>query len=207
MTQPITSWQSMGSRAHMLHTVSAAMQNVARGISQMTMTPIDTTDADSRFLCFGDMTDLAGDPEAPMVGIYLLMEGELSGHALLTMPLESALNMADLLMGDPPGTATDLGELERSALAESGNLIVSYFLNSISSLTGEDMRPSPPAVMVDMLGAIMGVVLAEVAVASDDILVIGTDLCDPDGLVQARFWVLPDVVLPQIDNRQPTHML
>jgi chemotaxis protein CheC len=127
-----------------------------------------------------------------MVGIYLLMQGDLNGQAIMIFPLDSALNLADLLLDAPPGTATSLGELERSALAEVGNLTVSYFLNAMSALTGKPLRPSPPAVMVDMLGAILDVVAVSAAATSDELLIVETMLQEPDGDVQGRFWVMPD---------------
>jgi len=198
----VTSWQDVGTSHKLLLLVSAAMENVARGLSMMTQHTIATSDAESQLIYFDDLLPLAGSPEEHVVGVYLLMEGTLSGRALLTMPLSSALCLADMLMMDPIGTAAELGELERSALAEAGNVIVSYFLNSITSLTGEDMRPSPPAVIVDMLGAIIEAVVSEAAILSDELLVLSSELTDSEGLIDAKLWVLPDVVVPQIDTRK-----
>jgi chemotaxis protein CheC len=120
------------------------------------------------------MVACVGDPESEMVGIYLLMKGDLSGQAILIFPLASALNLADALLDAPLGTSSSLGDLECSALAEAGNLTVSYFLNAMAALTGIPLRPSPPAVMVDMLGAILNVVITSLAATSDDLLMIET---------------------------------
>jgi chemotaxis protein CheC len=128
------------------------------------------------------------------VGIYLVLGSGLRGQAILILPLDSALNLADLLMGEQPGTATYLGIVERSALAEVGNMAVSYFLNAVSTIseTPELLRPSPPAVMVDMLGAILDVIVTPVAAVRDDLLIIETAFRDSAGAIQGRFWVLPD---------------
>ena len=136
----------------------------------------------------------AGGPEAEMVGIYLMIGGGLRGQAILILPMASALNLADVLLDAPFGTSSSLGDLECSALAEVGNLTVSYFLNAMAALTGIPLRPSPPAVMVDMLGAILNVVITSVAATSDDLLMIETILQNPQGDFQGRFWVLPDLV-------------
>ena len=191
MNEQLTPWHTVGSISQLATLVRAAVQNATRGLSDMVGCHIITGTSEARVVSFGEMADF-GDPESAMVGIYLLMKGDLNGQAILIFPLASALNLADLLMDDPPGTATSLGEMERSALAELGNLTVSYFLNAMSALTGKPLRPSPPAVMVDMLGTIMAVIATSAAAVSDDLLIIETILQEPEGSVQGRFWVMPD---------------
>jgi chemotaxis protein CheY-P-specific phosphatase CheC len=73
-------------------------------------------------------------------------------------------------------------------------MAVSYFLNAVSGIskTPELLRPSPPAVMVDMLGAILDVIVTPVAAVRDDLLIIETAFKDGAGAIQGRFWVLPD---------------
>jgi len=111
------------------------------------------------------------------------------------------LNLADVLLAVPPGTSTHLGEMERSALAEAGNLVVSYFLNAVATFLKKPrlLQPSPPTVMVDMLGAILDVVMTPVAVVSDDLMIVeaaftpGTSTNGgSDRAIQVHFWVLPD---------------
>jgi len=194
MNEQTVTWHNVGSISRVVTLVSAAMENAARGLSDMLGSEIMTGTAEARVVRLGDMSETVGHPESEMVGLYLLMKGELSGQALLILPLVSALNLADLLMTRPPGTSASLGEEERSALAEVGNLTVAYFLNALASLTGSDLRPSTPAVMVNMLGAILGVLAASVGAMTDDLLIVETVLQDARGLVEARFWVLPDLV-------------
>ncbi len=128
-----------------------------------------------------------------MVGIYPLMEGELGGRAILVLTKDSALNLADLLMDDPPGTSTTLDELGRSALQELGNVTVAYLMNAISSLTGKDLRPSPPTVIIDMMDAMLKMLAASMGTEDDDQLLIEAAIHDIEGLMQAHFWVLPDL--------------
>ncbi len=193
MSEQVTSWQNIGPISRLSTLVCAAVQNAARGLSGMVGLPITTGTSQARVLHFNEMVRHLGDPESEMVGIYLLLKGDLTGQAILILPLSSALHLADVLMDVPMGSSTILGDMERSALAEVGNLTVSYFLNAMASLTGQPLRPSPPAVMVDMLGALMDVVATPVAAVSDDLLIIETVLQDSEGALQARFWVLPDL--------------
>ncbi len=193
MSEQSVSWYN-GPLSRLVLQVSAGMENAARGLSGMLGRTITTGTSQAKVVRFSELYADIGHPETGMVGIYLLMQGDLSGQAILILTVESALDMVDLLMEDPPGTSTSLGDLERSALGEVGNLTVAYFLNAMSSLTGRDLRPSPPAVMADMLGAILNVLATTAGMTGDELLIIETVIQDPkDKLVEARFWVIPDL--------------
>jgi chemotaxis protein CheC len=193
MSEQSVSWYN-GPLSRLVLQVSAGMENAARGLSGMLGRTITTGTSQAKVVNFSELYKDIGHPETGMVGIYLLMEGDLSGQAILILTVESALDMVDLLMEDPPGTSTSLGDLERSALGEVGNLTVAYFLNAMSSLTGRDLRPSTPAVMADMLGAILNVLATTAGMTGDELLIIETVIQDPkDKLVEARFWVIPDL--------------
>jgi chemotaxis protein CheC len=129
-----------------------------------------------------------------MVGVHLVISGGLHGQAILILPVTSALNLVDLLMGDPPGTATGLGVMEQSALSEIGNMTVSYFLNGVAALSRVPgmLQPSPPTVMVNVLAAMISAIVTPVSTVRDDLLIIETDFQDAAGTVQSRLWVLPD---------------
>jgi chemotaxis protein CheC len=143
------------------------------------------------------VSELAGGPETKMVGVYIVIGGSLYGQAILILPMTSALNVADLMMGNQPGAATELGIMEQSALSEVGNMAVSHFLSGVSTLDQmpDLLRPSPPAVMVDMLGAILDVIITPVATVRDDLIIIETTFKDTHRTVRGRFWVLPDPAL------------
>lgn len=193
MNEQATSWHDVGSVSRVEIMVSAALLNAARGLSGLLKRPITTGTVQARVVNFGEIFTGVGHPELEMVGVYLQMQGDLGGQAMLMLPLSSALNLADLLMEETPGTSTSLGEVERSALAEAGHLMVAYFLNAMAVLTGRPLRPSPPAVMVDMLGSILSVLATAVGEETDELMIIETVLQDTKGLIEARFWVLPDL--------------
>ena len=195
MSEQKTLWSRLvsGPRSdYMLHT---AMWRVARGLSTISGQTISHGNPRIDCVPITQVSTYAGSPEAERVGIYLLMRGGLHGQALLILSKTSALRLADLLMGDPPGTTTELGIMERSALAEVGNLTVSAFLNTMAVHNPQTLmllHPSPPAVMVDMLGAILDVIVTPAAAVRDDLLIIDTDFGNTQKTVQGRFWIIPD---------------
>ena len=92
----------------------------------------------------------------------------------------------------PVGTTNELGSLERSALAEVGNLTAAFFLNAVASMTGISARPTPPAVMVDMIGAILDIIVAATGGISEEVITFQAMFSYADRSVDADFWVIPD---------------
>ncbi len=180
----------LGERSQEL--LSAAMYHTARNLSEMVGRPIEIDVPKVERIPIYQVAEHAGGPETEMVGIYLLLDGDLCGQAVLMLSVPEALRLVDLLMGEPEGTTMALEDLERSALAEIGNLTISGFLNAVAALTGVPGRPSPPAVVVDMLGAILDVVATSVAAVSDELFIVETVFQEPGRTTKARLWVLPD---------------
>jgi chemotaxis protein CheC len=184
-------WDKLGDRVQFLELLQAGLKNVAVGLSEMVGRPISIATSNVQSLSVGQVPEWLGDPETEMVGVYLLIDGDINGQAILILSLNEALHLIDLLGGGPTGTTTEFADLGRSALAETGNLAASYFINEVARQTGTELRPSPPAVMVDMLGAIFNVVSSPVAAMSDDLLIVEAEFRAPDRTVTAHFWYCP----------------
>jgi chemotaxis protein CheC len=128
-----------------------------------------------------------------MVGVYLQMYGDGRGQALFLLSPDSALSLVDL-MGVTRGTPPGIGLDGKAALAEFGNVALSHLVNAVVSFADApvQIRPSPPAVVVDMQGATASLTAIPVAATSDEVVIIETVLSDATQAIQARFWVLPD---------------
>jgi chemotaxis protein CheC len=184
-------WEKLGTDIKFLDLIDAAIQNVAKGLTEMVGRPISIETTNIEALPIGTVPEWLGDPETEMVGVYLLIDGDICGQVILIFSLEEALHLIDLLLDEPAGTTKTLDELGQSALAETGNLATAYFLNEMAGRTGTEMRPSPPAVIVDMMGAIFNVVSAPVATVSDQLVIVEAEFREPDRIVNANFWVMP----------------
>ena len=194
MNDQKTIWSDLIEGPQSEHKLRAIMWRVAGGLSDIAGRAISSDDPVVERIPLHQVTQRAGDPEAKMVGVYLVMGGGLHGQALLILSVDSALNLADLMMGEEPGTTTELGEIERSALAEVGNITVSRFLAGVASLgeMADVLHPSPPAVMVNMLAATLDVIVTPIAAVRDDLVIIETTFKDGRGAVAGHLWVLPD---------------
>lgn len=171
---------------------SQGFQNAAVGFSGMLGMSMTVYEPTVSLIPLVDIPNVLGGPEQDAVGIYLKVEGDISGHVLLIIPYQKALEMVDMLLDEPVGTTQKLGSLERSALAEMGNLTGTFFLNAIAEQTGMPARPSPPAVMVDMVGSILDVITALVGAMGDDVLMFQATFMIGARELNTDFWVIPD---------------
>jgi chemotaxis protein CheC len=104
---------------------------------------------------------------------------------------QTAFDLIDMLLGQTPGSTTELSDMERSVLGEVGNIMGSFFLNHLSNASGHSLQPSPPAVLMDMAGAILEVATVSVLEQSEHTYVIETVFETSDRQVAGSFLVMP----------------
>ncbi len=167
-------------------------EHAAEGFSGMLGEVITPSRPVTRVVPLVEIPNVLGGPEQEAVGIYLQSEGDLIAQFVLVLPLDKARELVDLIMGNEPGTTVELGSVERSALGEVGNITTGYFLNRVASLMQWDARPTPPAVVVDMVGAILNIVTATIAGVSDDVLLLQGNFVRSGREVEVMFWIIPD---------------
>jgi len=172
-----------------------AMAHAAQGLAEMIGQPVDHTPATVKQMALAQVAACAGDPEAPAVGVYLKIESGLVGWALLCMPLDLALHVANRVLQAPPAAGARLGRLQKSALAEVGNLALSYFLNAVAEETGAAgaLLPSPPAVIVDMLGVILNLMVGPAVAVSDRLMTVESLFREAGRPEPICFWIAPDM--------------
>jgi chemotaxis protein CheC len=78
-------------------------------------------------------------------------------------------------------------------MGEVGNLTGTFFMNALAKMTHFGIRPSPPAVMVDMGAAVLDAPLVLLAQAAEEALVINTLFVDDQRQIEAVFLVMPDL--------------
>ena len=139
------------------------------------------------------LAEISGSPEDIVVGIYISVEGDIPGHALLVFPINSALALVDLLMGEEIGTYTEMGEFEQSTIQEVGNIVNSAYLNSISDFYGCRLWPSPPAIAIDMASAVIDSVLLNTGHYDEDTISIVTRFAGNNRIFRGFFLYVPEI--------------
>jgi chemotaxis protein CheC len=108
------------------------------------------------FICRTEETPyILGDAEQTVVAVYLDAYGKGKGSMLLIFTEEIAKKMTDMLFWRDHDPTREIGEDDKEAISEIGNICGSAYLNAISQFLGVTMLPSPPGFAVGMLGAIL----------------------------------------------------
>lgn len=166
--------------------------NATTALAQMLGCKVDMKVPQVKLLDFSEVGAVMGGEEQIMAGIYLLVEGDITGSIMFLLNENSARDLVAKLMGLPASAEGPLGEMELSALKEIGNIITGAYLNSLSMLTNMKIIPSVPAISIDMAGAILSVPAIEFGELGDKILLIQTQFTD-DLTLDGFFILVPDL--------------
>lgn len=174
---------------------SGGFNNAIAGLSQMAGQEMVISSINFKKVPIRDIPCLFGGPEALIIVVYLEISGKSNGHMVVIYEPKVAFDLIDLLLCQDQGSTTELSEMETSTLGEVGNIMGSFFLNHVSDTTGLSFQPSPPAVMMDMAGAVLDAVLAGLMEYSDEIHIMETVFGTNDRQVSGTFLVIPDAEL------------
>ena len=166
--------------------------NAMTALSQMLQCKVDMKVPQVRLLPFSDVGDMMGGEEQIMVGVFLGVEGDITGSMMFLVEEESARHLIrKITMGMLP-EGTEFEEMGLSAMKEEGNIITGAYLNSLSTMTNLKIIPTPPALTVDMAGAILSVPAIQFGIFGDKILLIQSQFYDEVEL-DGYFILIPDL--------------
>ncbi len=166
--------------------------NAMTALSQMLQCKVDMQVPQVRLLEFQEVGSMMGGEEQLMVGVYLAVEGDITGSIMFLVRTDSAKHLVDKLMMGLASEGDELNEMEISAMKEISNIITGAYLNSLSMLTNLKIYPSPPDLALDMAGAILSVPAIEFGIMGDKILLIQSQFYD-DVEIDGYFILIPDL--------------
>lgn len=106
---------------------------------------------------------------------------DADGFGALLLDSDSAHLLVDFLMGQDPGTTTELGELEESAVAESANIALNAMVTSAAQQSGARIKTGVPETHTDVAQALEGA--SQVPEGLDHVVLIETGFTeDTSGL-------------------------
>lgn len=165
--------------------------NATTALAQMLQCKVDMQVPQVRLLDFSEVGEVMGGEEQIVAGIYLAVEGDITGSIMFILEQNAGKALISKLMGMPMSEG-EFNEIEISAMKEIGNIITGAYLNSLSQLTNLKMLPSVPDLNIDMLNAILSVPAIEFGIMGDQILLIQTRFTD-DVDLNGYFILLPDL--------------
>ncbi len=166
--------------------------NAMTALSQMLQTKVDMKVPQVRLLEFSEVGEMMGGEELIMVGVFLGVEGDITGSMMFMVEEQTARHLIQkITMGMLP-SGSEFEEMGLSAMKEVGNIITGAYLNSLSTLTNLKIFPTPPALTVDMAGAILSVPAIQFGIFGDKILLIQSQFHDEIQL-DGYFILIPDM--------------
>ena len=166
--------------------------NATTALAQLLNTKVDMHVPKVSLLDFKEVGCAMGGEELIMAGIYLEVEGDISGSIMFLLEEKSAKVLVGKLMGMEISEEEGFTEMEISALKEIGNIITGSYLSSLSALTNLKIIASIPDISIDMAGAILSVPAIEFGEMGDKMLFIATEFTD-DVKLEGYFILVPDL--------------
>jgi chemotaxis protein CheC len=145
-----------------------------------------------------DATSVLGTSEKPVCFCSTRMGGRLRGHLILAFDDESGLALADLLLGQERGTASEWTEMEQSAALETTNIVCCAYLNALArtlppARDGHDeVLPSPPTFARDFAESLVEFALMDQMATSDEALLARTEFRIDGAPVDWTLLFVPD---------------
>ncbi|MEG0368412.1 MAG: chemotaxis protein CheC [Hungatella sp.] len=167
--------------------------NAATALSALLSKPVQMTVPHVNILGYDDAVKEVGNPEEIIAGILVRMTGEINGVMLYIQKLDFINMVLDQLFSRTIEDFSMLSEIENSALEEIGNIMISSYVNALSSFTDMNINLSVPGISVNMLGAIITVPMAELGYQTDKVMIIdGKFICGGTKL-SSHLLMMPDM--------------
>ena len=167
--------------------------NAATALSQLLQKEVRITMPEVRIMGYNEAIEWIGGAEEITAGVLMKLGGEINGIMLSVQQMAFVNVVMESILGKGVKDYMELHEMECSVLIEVGNIMISTFINALSSLAGISINLTVPAFTVDMQGAIMAVPMAEFGGQSDYIMTIGGNFVCENKQVPCRLLLSPDV--------------
>jgi chemotaxis protein CheC len=168
--------------------------HAATALAQFTNKKVMINSPDIKVLGIDEIPYLFGNPETVVSGVVMHILGDFTGRILFIIPKDSSFALIDMLMKRKIGTTKFMDILERSCISETGNILAGAHLSALSDLLGMLLLPSVPAMLFDMIGAILSSVCLDFNKEKDDVFCVETefDFQDIENIIKGYIILMPD---------------
>ena len=167
--------------------------NAATALSSILGKGVKINVPKAELVSINDAPDLLGGPENVVSAILVRMSGDLNGIVLYMQDMDFINIVLESILGKTINDYSELDEICKSALVESGNIMISTFTTALSNLAGLNIGLSVPAHTINMAGAILMVPMVMINFTGDKLMFLdGSFVCDGQE-TPSKLLLLPDV--------------
>ncbi|MFW5984752.1 MAG: chemotaxis protein CheC [Halanaerobiaceae bacterium] len=165
--------------------------NAATAFAQFLDSKIEMTVPAVELVPVTRVTEITGNEEQKLAGILLRVMGQAPSNILLAITEKSIKHLLNMILNKDI-EVNNLGEVERSALKEVGNILTGAYLTSINRITNLNLIQSVPGFAYDMAGAILSSSFVSSAQTSDHVLLIETRFISEGYEIEAYLFLIPE---------------
>ena len=166
--------------------------NAATSLSQMLSKRIEMKVPEVSLLDYNDIIESIGGAENVVVGVLIGFEGDIEGVILFLLKKDFTHLILNTLLGTELKSFEEISDMELSALSEISNIMVSSYVNSISSLTDMKIQVLVPSLNIDMSGALLDAVTAEFSEVASKVVFIKEKYYCQNEMIYSYMLLLPD---------------
>lgn len=167
--------------------------NAATALSTLLGKGVRMTLPDVQILGYNEAIKFLGDPEEIVAAILVKMSGEINGLMLFILKLDFINEVLSSVMQQEIQDYYQLNVMETSALEEIGNIIISSYVNAMSTLSDVTINLSVPDIAVNMLGGILSVPMVEFGYQTDKMMMISGQFVIGGKVLQSDLLMMPDI--------------
>lgn len=167
--------------------------NAATALSQVLTKRTKMSLPDVYILGYNEAIEMVGTPEEIVAAVLVKMSGEINGIMLFVLKMDFINAVLSSVLSKKIEDYMDLTELEKSALEEIGNIIISSYVNAMSGLTGVRINLSIPSIAINMLGGILSVPMVEFGYVTDKLMMINGKFIVDDKVLNSNLLMMPDI--------------
>ncbi len=148
-----------------------------------------------KVLDFDGIPEIIGGADTIVATVLTRFSGEVSGMMLFILEMEEAKNLAATMLCKTYSEDFErFDHMDKSALKEVGNILMSSYINSIGTLTNMQFRTEPPAICVDMAGAVLSLPISQLGQIGDKALIIDSKFLDNERPINGFLMMVTDEI-------------
>jgi len=167
--------------------------NSATALSSMLGKTVRMTLPDVQILGYNEAIKFLGDPEEIVAAVLVKMTGEINGLMLFILKLDFINEVLNSVLQKRIEDYYQLNVMETSALEEIGNIIISSYVNAMSTLSDVTINLSVPDIAVNMLGGILSVPMVEFGYQTDKMMMISGQFVIGGNVLHSDLLMMPDI--------------
>jgi len=167
--------------------------NAATALSSTLSARVSMSLPEVNIMDYTAVSTFLGGPEKIIAAVLVHITGDIEGIMLYLLDLNFINFVLERLNLERIDSYEDLNDLDKSAISEVSNIIISSYASAVSQLAGISTRLSVPAMAINMLGGIMSVPMSEYGYITDKMMMIGGNFIYENKEMTSNLIMMPDI--------------